>query len=393
MSIVFRQRVKDVLDQVLDLAPHERRRYLDQTCHGDATLRLEVESLLRESDATSPWHEGPICRVASTGDRFRESAPRPGERLGPYRVQRLLGEGGMAAVALAVREDDFSMLVALKVVRTGLASEDVLQRFCKEREILARLQHPNIARIYDGGTTPQGLPYFAMEHVEGRTLTDYCRQQGLSIRARIEIFLDVCSAVHFAHQNRVVHCDLKPGNILVTQDGTPKVLDFGIAKCLDPDESSGPRPAAPMTIRYASPEQIENKPITTSVDVYALGVLLYQVLAERWPYRLSGAGSEPQVMEAIIRQQPLPPSRYAFPRRLSGELDSIVLKAMHKEPEARYSCARHLAEDLCRYLDGEAVTAYHGGWSYRGVKFVRRHKWPLAAAMALVSLSLAWQKY
>ncbi|RMH21978.1 MAG: serine/threonine-protein kinase [Acidobacteria bacterium] len=342
-----------------------------------------------------------------------------GRRIGPYRIVRLLGRGGMGAVYLAVREDEFEQRVALKLIQSGLDSAEVIRRFHVERQILARLEHPNIARLLDGGTTGEGLPYFAMEYVEGEPLDRYCDRHGLTTRQRLELFLQVCSALEFAHQNLVIHRDLKPGNILVDASGTPKLLDFGIAKLLRADLSTrrddtvpGRRP---MTLRYASPEQLQQAPLTTASDIYSLGVLLYRLLTGRLPCRLERYGY-PRLMMAVCHDEPELPSEVVaraeeietpdgevlrltpeevsrrrdgdprtLRRRLKGDVDSIVLKALRKEPRHRYPSVEQLAEDVRRHLGGLPVSAREGTLGYRAIKYVRRNRWGLST-LALILL-------
>ncbi len=320
-----------------------------------------------------------------------------GDRVGPYRIERRLAAGGMGVVYLASREDDFEQRVALKVVRRSRAGQDlpttveVLRRFIAERQILARLEHPNIARIFDGGTTDDALPYFVMEYVQGQPIDDYCEERKLSIVQRLELFLEVCAAVHFAHQNLVVHRDLKPDNILVTPAGMPKLLDFGIARILATEPGTqDSREGRLMTPDYASPEQILGQAITTASDVYSLGVLLYRLVSGRHPYRLQGLGGLRRV-ERILNVEPEPASTLAQPpprRRFVGDIDAIIQKAMAKEPRRRYSSALQLAEDLERHLGDMPVTAYSDSWLYRARKLVRRQRLATTFAAILVGFAL-----
>ncbi len=319
-----------------------------------------------------------------------------GRRIGPYRVERLIGRGGMGRVYLAAREADYEQRVALKLVEQSGENLKVLDRFYRERQILAHLQHPNIARILDGGTTGDALPFFVMEYVEGLRVDRYCEKHALSLRARLELFRKVCAAVHYAHQNLVVHRDLKPGNILVTAEGVPKLLDFGIAKILDADphtaDSLDTKPGERvMTFSYASPEQIQEQAITTASDVYSLGVLLYRLLSGRHPYHL--ARNEPaQMVSMICDEVPEPPSAVGprrLRRQLAGEADAIVLKAMEKEPRERYASALQMAQDLERHLADQPVDAYPGSWLYRAAKRARRHKLGMAVALVIVGLTVA----
>ena len=427
------QRVQEILERALVMNPKDRPSFLEETCGGDPELRREVESLLAtEDDATGfieepllslrPESRGPVARrSASTGsDETSELTSsgfvRVGDRVGPYRVLRELGRGGMGKVFLARRDDDeFERMVAIKLLKRDMDSDEIVRRFRHERQILANLVHPNIAELFDGGTTAGGLPYFVMEYVEGIRIDEYCDDHKLSIRDRLKLFRKVCSAVHFAHQSLVIHRDLKPGNILVTADGEPKLLDFGIAKLL-PTEVSATEITAdqltapgidPMTPDYASPEQIKGDAITTASDVYSLGVLLYQLLTGRRPYRLTNR-SVARLFKAITDQEPLRPSA-AIPargagddsptaeeisadrgteprplrRRLAGDLDAIVLKALRKEHPKRYSSAEQLSDDISRHLGGLPVVARQGTFLYQSTKFLRRNLLALAAAAAV----------
>ncbi|MBM3744826.1 MAG: hypothetical protein FJW34_03390 [Acidobacteria bacterium] len=331
--------------------------------------------------------------------------PLVGRLVGHYRILRPLGAGGMGAVYLAERAGpEFRRQVAVKVLRPGLEREDILGRFLVERQTLAALEHPNIVRLLDGGSTEDGRPYLVMDYVEGDSIEDYANARGLGVEARLELFRQVCAAVHYAHQHLVVHRDLKPGNILVTQEGTPKLLDFGIAKILTPDQPeklagltvAGSRP---MTPQYASPEQILGQPITTASDTYALGVMLYRLLTGRHPYEFT-TGAEAELVELICQREPERPSALvrrlsrasdqapriggrqgeALARALSGELDLVVMMALRKEPQRRYLSVEHFAEDLRRYAQGLPVTAHRDTLRYRARKFVERHRAGVAAA-------------
>ena len=275
------------------MPPAERPRALEEVCDDDPELRQRLESMLESADKAQDFMETPAFSVREQADgdqALRE--PMEGRRIGPYRIERLLGRGGMGAVYLAVRIDEFEKHVALKILKRGMNTQAVVRRFRHERQILAHLDHPNIAKLLDGGTTRDGLPYFAMEYVEGETIDRYCDHHQLTVGKRLELIRKVCSAVHLAHQNLVVHRDLKPGNILVGADGEPKLLDFGIAKPLDTEGSTANAMTASggqsMTLAYASPEQVGGETITTASDVYSLGVVLYELLTGQRPYRTPG---------------------------------------------------------------------------------------------------------
>lgn len=384
------QEVKAVLDGALERAPSERAAFVVAACGEDEELREEVDSLLDTEAEIGGFLAEPVFATLSGGlDGLEE-----GRRIGPYQIVREIGRGGMGMVYLAVRADDeYEKRVALKVVGWGLA-EVVVRRFRAERQILANLDHPNIAKLLDGGTTEDGRPYFVMEHVEGRPVDQYCA--GLPVEQRLELFRTVCAAVHFAHQNLVVHRDLKAGNILVTAEGVPKLLDFGIAKLLDP---GGETPSAltelglrPMTLEAASPEQVAGQPITTASDVYSLGVLLFGLLTGGSPYGEAAASRE--ALERAVREaETRTPSEAAGPeegRRLAGDLDNVVRMALEKDPRRRYVSAADLARDVERHLDGLPVVARKDTFGYRAGKFVRRHKLGVGAAAAGLALILSF---
>jgi serine/threonine protein kinase/tetratricopeptide (TPR) repeat protein len=394
------QRVKQVLEQVVALDSAARRPYLDRACGEDLALRGEVESLLASHEqAGTSFLQSPA--VALRAD-VPPLSTRAGRRVGVYQIIEEIGHGGMGEVYRAVRADgQYTKEVAVKLVRGGFDSRSVLERFFNERQILASLDHPNIGRLLDGGTTDDGIPYLAMELIEGTRIDSYCDEHRLSITERLQLFRQVCGAVQYAHQRLVIHRDIKPSNILVTKDGVPKLLDFGIAKILDPAGAGAETTLArPMTPEYASPEQIRGEAITTASDVYSLGVVLYQLLAGRSPYP-KDTSSPHELARAVCDTQPARPSTAVFKppagqqvssaregspaklrRRLAGDLDNIVLMALRKEPQRRYATVEQLAEDIRRHLDGLPVTATKGSWSYRAGKFVSRHKTGVAAVTA-----------
>jgi len=394
------QRVCEVFAELSDLPPDAWSPRLSERCNGDRELEDEVRSLLE-----AHWNAGTFLHQPAVANQNPEDETRlrEGDPLGPYRLIRALGHGGMGSVWLAERYDrTFQKQVAVKVLRRGALRAGSLQRFQVERQILAGLDHPYIARLLDGGSTVQGLPYLVMEHVEGRPIDEHCADEDLGLRERLELFRKVCSAVHFAHQNLVVHRDLKPANILVTADGNPKLLDFGIAKLLNPDlTSSSASPTTStqrlLTPEYASPEQARGGLITTASDVYSLGVLLYRLLTGALPHPPDDRPPV-EVLRAVCEDDPTRPSLVGIagsplrtreprpsirpipPRRLAGDLDHVILKALAKEPRRRYLSAEQLAEDLGRYLTGEPVLARKRTWVYRCSRFVRRHRWGVAAA-------------
>ena len=366
--------IEDLFHQAADLSADERPAFLDRVCAGDEELRREVESLL----AADIPKDG---RFQAAIDQAVEQLPVPtfagseliGKRIGPYSITRLIGSGGMGAVYRAVREHDFRMEVAIKLIKRGTDTAAALGRFRVERQILAELQHPNIARLLDGGATETGLPYFVMEYVSGRPLLEHTAQ--LSLRKRLELFRSVCSAVQYAHDRLIVHRDIKPANILVTPDGIPKLLDFGIAKLLDP------APDAPVTLtaagarlltpNYASPEQLRGQPITTATDIYSLGLVLYELLTGKQAH--DAGGFPPEAISMEIRD-PERPS--AIRKHLNPDLDNIVLRALRSEPEWRYQSVREFSEDLGRFLDDMPVQARKGSLLYACRRFLKR-KWGL----------------
>ena len=387
------KQVKELFGAVLDKDTQARAEYLRDACGLDQELRIEIEALLASYDAER-------TEIDSAPPRSSNAPGTPGDRIGPYEIVKKIGAGGMGVVYLAVRADEaYTKKVAIKVVQaTVVGGQEMLERFRHERRILATLDHPNIAKLLDGGATAQGLPYFAMDYVEGERIDQYCEKGQLSISERLKLFREVCSAVQYVHQNLVIHRDLKPGNILVTAEGVPKLLDFGIAKLLGPVTPGDltQADARPMTPAYASPEQVRGEPVTTASDVYSLGVILFELLASRSPYNLKKDSSQ-ELVQAICDQDPEQPSAVVarrgsksaerVARELRGDLDNIVLKAIQKDPQRRYLSAEQLSEDLRRYLEGLPVSARPDTWTYRAGKFVRRHRASVLSA-AIVVLSL-----
>ncbi|HWS55799.1 MAG TPA: protein kinase, partial [Pyrinomonadaceae bacterium] len=404
MSAERWQQVEEIFSEAVDLpAGAERARLLADRCGADAELRAEVERLIAADEAAGGFINEPafdvrqvtsIERQAAAAAATEVDAPMTGRRIGSYKVVREIGRGGMGSVYLAVRADDeFHKRVAIKLVKRGMDTDFVLKRFRNERQILATLDHPNIAHLLDGGTTEDGLPYFVMEYIQGLPVDRYCDNARLSLAERLKLFRLVAGAVAYAHQNLIIHRDIKPSNILVTADGTPKLLDFGIAKILNPDiavDTIDPTLTAMrmMTPKYASPEQLRGGAATNLSDVYSLGVLLYELLTGRHPYRLRGLAPH-EVARVICEEDPERPSaavgraeepeagdddqappltpdlvarrRAATPealrRDLARGLDQIVMKAMRKEPLLRYQSVDEFSEDVRRYLDGSPVTA------------------------------------
>lgn len=384
-------RVSPLFERALDLAPEERDEFVESVAGGDEVLRRELVELLAADAQATEFLERPALAAAPVdGPEHRAAAGLPGGRVGPYRLLEVLGHGGMGTVYLAERDEGFQRRVAVKVLRRDLPLAELHERLEVERQVLARLEHPGIARLYDGGTTADGRPYLVMEHVEGEPIDVYCRRLELPVEARLRLFLEVCDAVEHAHRNLLVHRDLKPENILVTAEGSPKLLDFGIAKLLDFERFALPSRVTrtgfrPMTPAFASPEQVRGESVTTASDVYSLGVLLFHLLTGRGPYR-PRTDLPHGVEAAVLEQEPPRPSEVAagkLARRLSGDLDTIVHKALRKEPERRYGSVRELAEDLTRHLKHRPVLARPEGLLYRAGKLVRRHTLAVAAATLL----------
>jgi serine/threonine-protein kinase len=386
-------RIEELFAELADRPPAERCARLDEAAAGDPELRAEVERLLIADGGGGA--AGTFIEQAIAAGARAFGASEVGRRIGPYRLERELGRGGTSTVYLAVRDDrEFERQVAIKLIRRGMDSEEILARFRDERQILARLDHPYIARLFDGGTTEDGLPYFVLERVEGLPIDEYCDRRRLSVTDRLRLFCQVCEAAHTAHQNLVIHRDLKPSNVLVTAEGIPKLLDFGIAKLLDPELSGEPtiHAARLLTPAYASPEQIAGRPVTTASDIYSLGVLLYWLLTGQRPYR--GArqpGSD--LARVIAEEEPEPPSQAVQgqeSRRLRGDLDNILGKALRKEPERRYGSVEQLAEDIRRHLAGHPVLARPDTLRYRLGKFAGRHRWGVLAATAALAGGLVF---
>lgn len=395
--------LKELFHSARELPPEKRKAFLDQACGQDDELRREIDALLesdRQADGFIANQPGQLA--AELFGRAQESAD-VGRTIGQYKLLECVGSGGMGTVLLAERADlQFEMRVAIKLIKRGMDTDAVLRRFQHERQILASLEHPNIARLLDGGSTDDSLPYFVMEYISGERIDHYAEHQGLSIVARLELFRQVCSAVSYAHQHLVIHRDLKPSNILVTSEGVPKLLDFGIAKIIQADgaELATMTLLPAMTPEYASPEQIEGAHATTLSDVYSLGAVLYELLSGRPPYCRPTRSPE-ESTKAITKTQIEKPSavvqRPEDARWLRGDLDNIVLMAMRKETARRYRSVEQFSEDIRRHLAGRPVIARADTLSYRTGKFWQRNKLAISAA-ALLLLTLvggiiatAWQ--
>jgi serine/threonine-protein kinase len=392
-------RLAEVLDVALARDPNDWPEVLDAACVGAPDLRREAQQLLERVDDARQFLTTPPSNIAAAIVAEADDAARSetGRRIGAYSIVREIGRGGMSRVLLARRADgQFEQHVALKLLRPGLDSDVDHARFRAERQIVASLNHPNIARLLDGGLTDGGQPYLVLEFVDGQPIDAYSDAHALSVRRRIELFLMAAGATQYAHRNLIIHRDLKPSNIFVATDGNVKLLDFGLAKLLEPGATYDQRASAPhtvahwMTPEYASPEQIRRHPVTTLTDVYQLGVVLYHLLSGRLPFSESGGGLR-ELEEAILESDPAPPSAAAAdPARakaLAGDLDAIVLKAIRKEPDERYPSVDALADDLRRYLSGHAVRARRGSPWYRARRLVRRHRVETIATLG-ISLSL-----
>ena len=407
--------VEDIVRRAAGVGPHERLAFVRNACGGDTALYEAVIERVSSSWAIDPADHAPPHEDAALA---LGETRQPGELIGPYRILRVLGQGGMGEVYLCERADDqYRKQVAIKLVSRGLISRQVQTRLRTERQILATLDHPNIARLLDGGTTEDGVPYLVMEYVDGEPIDEFCDRRELTVAERLQMFQVVCSAVQAAHRNLIVHRDLKPSNILVTADGTPKLLDFGIAKLLDVRQTAHTVAMTQADIRiltpdHASPEQIRGQPITTASDVYVLGVLLYELLAGRRPFRVEGLRLI-DIERVICEQQPLPPSQALNPvhaggaelertaaqrratvarlrRQLSGDLDNIVMMAMRKEPERRYGSVELLSADIANHARGMPVIARKDTWGYRARKFVSRHTLGVMLAAGVVILLAAF---
>jgi len=398
------RKIDELLDSLIELPAPERAAVLDRECGNDQELRCELESLLAAHDQASGFFDALPESIADDLIRDRQVAAMAGRLFGHYQLTREIGRGGMGVVYEAVRADDqYRQKVAVKLLWPALNNSEVARRFRRERQILANLNHSNIARLLDGGTSEEGWPFFVMEFITGEPITDYCNRHKLSIAERLKLFQQACEAVQFAHQNLVIHRDLKPGNIFVTETGEVKLLDFGIAKLLDPARHAVTMQpttnALMMTPEYTSPEQIRGEAVTTASDVYSLGVVLYELLTGQLPYRFKDR-SLPELVRVVCEQEPEPPSHRVasvqsfgetkpekLRAELRGDLDGITLMALHKDAQRRYRSVEQLREDIRRHLVGQPIQAQTISLSYLTAKFVRRNKLAVsAAAMILLTL-------
>ena len=422
------QQIQSLFEQLLDAGETERAEHLARACGDDMELRSSVESLLKSDER----REDPLRHaIGETAESLLEDHQDRliGTRIGPYRVVSILGHGGMSTVYRGERDDSqYRQTVAIKVLQHATLHPRLRSRLHSERHILATLDHPSIARLIDSGDLEDGTPYLVMEHVDGESIDVYCDSRTLFVRERLELFVQVCAAVQYAHRNLVVHRDIKASNIFVTEEGSPKLLDFGIAKLLAPESLSHTLPVTRLQERIltpenAAPEQVLGRPITTATDIYGLGVLLYQLLTGRSPYRLLSY-SQLQLERAICMDDPVRPSQMVISKlsgekdadrsrisdrrglspqrlraRLSGDLDAIVSMAMRKEPDRRYPSVEALADDLNRHLLGQPVRARQGDWRYNTAKFLRRHLLAVGGvavaflALALFAGAMLWENH
>ena len=396
------RRLEEVFHAALQMEPAERRAYLEHSCGDDPELRREAEALLAVPESTLQLLRAPVERVA---EQFLLDAPGSDIRLGAYRLTRALGEGGMGRVYLGERADgQYRSRVAVKVMRASFgASAEMQSRFRAERQILADLNHPNIARLLDGGTTPSGLPYLVMEFIDGMAIDDFCRARRLSVGDRLKLFCSICSAVEYAHGKLVIHRDLKPGNILVTPDGTPKLLDFGIAKLVEPERAGLPASQTShtgrlMTLDYASPEQVRGEPVTKATDIYSLGTVLYELLTGRRPFNLQDT-SPMEAMRVICETDPALPSTVIGTQAgltspgdvgAAPALDYIVLRAMRKSPQDRFGSVAEMAESVRTYLAGVTTPSAPGTWAAAPRKRLRNAILAGLAIVAAALLRFAW---
>ncbi len=396
-------KVETIIDKALTLSESEREAYIEEACKDDQNLKGEVTQLLESifASESKKWLENPSELKGEffrdIGDGASDSESMKGRTIDSYTITKLLGKGGMGQVYLAERSDgSFEHQVAIKIIREGRATKTNIDRFKQEQNILAGLNHPGIAKLFDGGITDDGFPYLIMEYVDGVPIDQFCKNNNLSLHQYIELFIKILEAIRHAHENLVVHRDLKPGNILITPNGDVKILDFGISKLLaaPEDQSLTQTQTRLLTPKYAAPEQIKQQPITTATDIYSLGIIFYQLLCQTLPFDFENISSY-EIEQLVLNQQPAPPSTNVVsgnitPHQLKGDLDAIILKAIRKEPEERYRGISELLDDLNNYQKGIPVSARKGTTAYRTKKFFNRHKkgTALAAGVLLLIVSL-----
>ena len=399
------QNVKKIFLAALAEKAENRPKFLVEICGRDHELLAEIESLLAAHEESADFIEEPVFQ---TGEVFTDDDANQREKhFGSYKIIGEIGAGGMGAVFLAERSDgEFEQKVAIKIIRQAIAETEIINRFKRERQILASLDHPNIAKLLDGGVSEGGQPFLAMEYVDGEAITKFTERENPSLEARLKLFLKVCAAVAYAHRNLIVHRDLKPGNILVTKDGEPKLLDFGLAKLLDEHLSNDAKQTQTafraLTPAYASPEQLKNEPLTTASDIYSLGIIFYELLTGERPFHFEGKNLQ-EIIQTVTQSEPIAPSAIQHSkfkiqnsknrkseignRKLNADLDNIALTAVRKEPARRYQSVEAFADDIERYLKGLPVAARPNTLNYRFSKFVKRHKiGAMAAGLILLSL-------
>lgn len=396
------EKVKTIFHDAYDLDERKRAAFIAAECGDDETMLSEVNSLFDSHNESEELFESPAFESISSLVEQNALPSRVGQTIGNYKIESEIGRGGMGAVYLASRADaEFDKKVAIKLIKRGFDTDEVIKRFRHERQILAALEHPNITRLLDGGSTEDGLPFLVMDYVDGKPLHRYCNDRGLSIHRRLEMFLKICAAVAYAHQNLVIHRDLKPSNILVTSDGEPKLLDFGIAKLTGPSASgktvnNTQTKFQAMTPEYASPEQFSGRPVTTASDIYSLGILLYELLTGHRPFRFE-TDNFVEISAMITDTTPTKPSTVcrqlglnttidnapAVIRTLKGDLDNIVMMAIRKETERRYSSVEQFAGEIRRYLGGHPVIAREDTFAYRATKFASRNKVGVASVLGI----------
>ncbi|MCU0239132.1 MAG: serine/threonine protein kinase, partial [Pyrinomonadaceae bacterium] len=382
------KKIKEVFNEASDLPSEKRASFLADY---DAEIRLEVEKMLKAIETDKSLLNTPVVEL----NEVWQEENLLGQKVGDYKIIREIGEGGMGSVYEAVRDDgEFEQRVAIKLIKSGLGSKEISSRFRHERQILASLEHPNIARLLGGGMTQKGLPYYAMEFIEGVPIDEFCQENNLSINERLELFRQVCVAVSFAHSRLVVHRDLKPSNIFVTKDGIVKLLDFGISKVLTPnsEQMGTATQIGIMTPAYASPEQVRGETVSTSTDVYSLGVILYELLTDQLPYQTKGK-SIAELLEIVSSSKIERPSfalentnrksKIKNQKSITGDLDTITLKALNREITRRYASVEQFSEDIKRYLNGLPVSAQPDSFSYRYRKFIQRNKVGVIATSAV----------
>ena len=387
------RRIKDIFLDAIEISEGERENFVFNKCGQQSEIYVEVKEFLSVHFDSEKFIEEPAFQINKV---FSDDADQTEKHFGNYKIIREIGAGGMGAVFLAMRDDgEFIQKAAIKIIRQTVADSQLINRFKRERQILAALNHPNIAKLLDGGVSKDGLPFLAMEFIEGEAITKFAAHKNLNLEQRLKLFLKVCAAVQYAHRNLTVHRDIKPSNILVTDDGEPKLLDFGLAKLLDEnstnDEAQTQTAFYALTPAYASPEQLKNEPITTASDIYSLGVVFYELLTNERPFNFEGKSLE-EIIKSASDFEPPPPSvnpksKILNPKFFKGDLDNIALTALRKESERRYQSVEAFADDIERYLKGLPIAARPNTFKYHASKFIKRHKVGVLAA-SLIFLSL-----